>query len=190
MQTSHIILHFHELDEEYSPCGAVFTAIVYTSLKAVKGHWKVPQLPSLNLSLHWTKYYFTSVRNKLEKNAHLYGHVNRASSPWFPLLFISIHILGARQHIFWSFSFHHRVVAQASLEGEGHEGLVCQVELGVVGPEARMEQVPASVLGYVLLVVWNLEFLTFLQLLDFIRICLYCHVHLHMPGTWLGVLVQ
>lgn len=44
----------------------------------------------------------------------------------------------------------YRVEAQAFLGGEGPEVLVCQVELDVAEPEARMEQVLASILGYVL----------------------------------------
>lgn len=43
----------------------------------------------------------------------------------------------------------HRVEAQASLGEGGPEGLVCQVELDAAEPEARMERVPASTLGYV-----------------------------------------
>lgn len=48
------------------------------------------------------------------------------------------------------FSCFYRVEAQAFLGGGDPEGRDCQAELGVAGPEARMVQMPASVLGYVL----------------------------------------
>lgn len=55
--------------------------------------------------------------------------------------------------IVWSgfLSCLYRVEVQASPGGGGPEELVCQVELDVAGQEARMEQAPASTLGYVLL---------------------------------------
>lgn len=41
--------------------------------------------------------------------------------------------------VVWFLSCFHRVEGQASLGGGGPGGLVCQVELGAAGPEARME---------------------------------------------------
>lgn len=77
--------------------------------------------------------------------------------PRVALQCVYIHPLSAGLHLFWLMSCLHRVEAQASLGGGGPEGLVCPVELDVAGPEAKMEWVPASTLGYVLSVGWLLD---------------------------------
>lgn len=58
---------------------------------------------------------------------------------------------------FSSLFYLHRVEAQASLEGGGPEGPDCQVELDVAEPEARMERVPASILGCVPSAEWHFD---------------------------------